>query len=402
MDKVVPLLFVLKRLDPELKVVTVIDIERKALNEVPSDLLVSLKDLSDSFSERPRSCVFSFIRSFAKDKPLVVGTMPRFLKEWAACNVLPCRKNQAGGANQKNLVLLCINSAGNTAMGALLSRYVKSRGGLVVAYLKSVNDRGRGLSGAEKAIEVGAKFHDLLLVPNQQLQEMLLLAGYSKEELVVSGYPPFYRAWRGHVVDKISAQTSEAGKKTVVAVFARGPAPHKTDENQIVTAEMEVRLLTDIVSVVHNFLPDAQVWIKPHPYQNRDFLDTLTRGNPRVEIWNESVQSLSALADVAISTYSSASLDALVYGNPSIEYFEETVNFREAHPGGSTFGEYGVVICRNRAELEYALEAAIESSEADRSGLVATALNRFSHEENGSQVLKAIYGRLDNSSKKLV
>ena len=390
-DKVVPLLFVLKQLEPQLKVHTVLDIERTSLNAVPQDLFASLRQLSESCSSAPTGWLYSFLRRYE-------GIVPRRVFRLIERMVGPDLAgffNARGLLSNQSCLLLCINTAKHHSMGRLLGRYVKSQGGLVLAYLKSVNDRGRGLSVVGKAkADAGAGFYDVLLVPNRQIHAILLQSGYPPERLLVSGYPPFYQAWRRHVASQAAAAFPAMEGKRLFVVFSRGPAPHKPEEGQIMTAEMEVRLLTDIVSVVQEGWPDARVWIKPHPYQEPAFLQRLAREHSRVEIRHESVQRLSALADIAISTYSSASLDALAYGKPSIEYFEETANFLAAHPGGSTFGEYGVVICRSRAELQCALERAVASSDEERGRLVKSVLEKFSQEENAMQVLESVHGRL--------
>lgn len=391
-DKVVPLLFVLKRLEPQLSVHTVMDVEQTALNAVPYDLLSSLQHLSDTYTDAPKHSVYSFLR---RHERLIPGRLFRFLERLLGPTFRTFFQDAGDAFEQEDLVLLCINSARSRSMGRLLGRYVKAQGGLVLTYLKSVNDRGRGLSVVGKAkADAGAGFHDILLIPNRQIYVMLVHSGYPDDKLLVAGYPPFYQAWRRHVVAQAAAALPAMEGKRLFVVFARGPAPHKPDKEQIITAEMEVRLLTDIVSVVHEGWPDAWVWIKPHPYQETAFLQRLAREHPRVEIRHESVQRLSALADVAISTYSSASLDALAYGKPSIEYFEETANFLAAHPGGSTFGECGVVICRSRPELHGALETAVASSDEERSRLVKSVLEKFSHDENATHVLETVHDRL--------
>ena len=392
LDKVVPLLFALKQLDPHLKVHTVLDIEQTALNAIPRDLLTSLRQLSESCSTAPGGWFYSCLRRY---EGIVPQRVFRLFERVVGPDFNAFFQNQGLSPNQSGLLLLCINSAKHHSMGRLLGRYVKTRGGLVLAYLKSVNDRGRGLSVVGKAkADAEAGFYDVLLVPNRQIHAILLQSGYPPERLLVSGYPPFYQAWRRHVASQAAAAFPAMEGKRLFVVFSRGPAPHKPEEGQIMTAEMEVRLLTDIVSVVQEGWPDARVWIKPHPYQEPAFLQRLAREHSRVEIRHESVQRLSALADIAISTYSSASLDALAYGKPSIEYFEETANFLAAHPGGSTFGEYGVVICRSRAELQGALERAVASSDEERGRLVKSVLEKFSQEENAVQVLESVHGRL--------
>lgn len=63
-DKVVPLLFVLKQLEPQLKVHTVLDIERTSLNAVPQDLFASLRQLSESCSSAPTGWLYSFLRRY--------------------------------------------------------------------------------------------------------------------------------------------------------------------------------------------------------------------------------------------------------------------------------------------------------------------------------------------------
>jgi len=391
-DKVVPLLFVLKQFEPQLRVHTVLDIERTALNAVPHDLLASLRQLSESCSSAPGGLLYSLLRRYEAVLPM---RLCRFLERLLGPDLVRFFRRQGVVPERHGLLLLCINTANARSMGRLLGRYVKARGGLVLAYLKSVNDRGRGLSVVGKAkADAGAGFRDVLLLPNRQLHAILLQSGYPQEGLLVSGYPPFYQSWRSHVAAQAAADFPGIQGKRLFVVFARGPAPHKPDKGQIMTAEMEVRLLTDIVSVARDEWPEARVWIKPHPYQDIAFLQGLAREHPQVEIRHESVQRLSALADVAISTYSSASLDALAYGKPSIEYFEETANFRAAHPGGSSFGAYGVVICRSRAELKGALERAVASSDEERSRLVNSVLEKFSQEENAVQVLESVHGRL--------
>lgn len=391
-DKVVPLLFVLKQLEPKLRVITILDIEEKALNAVPDDLLSSLSQLSEICVSAPNDLLYNLLHWFKK---LLPARLFHFFEWLFYPHFTTFFQKQVDGFIQDELVLVCINTAKDRSMGRLLVRYVKVRGGLVLAYLKSVNDQGRGLSavGRVKAFAGGA-FYDRLMVPNQQLYQLLIQSGYPKESLIVSGFPPFYADWRKHVTREATGLEAKLKGKSLFVVFSRGPAPHKQGEHQIITASTERRLLTDIVSTIQQGWPDALIWIKPHPYQDTTFIKKLADRFPQVEIRHESVQKLSALASVAISTYSSASLDALVYGKPSIEYFEESDAFLTAHPAGSTFGEYGVVICRTRTELENALTEAMNSSKEDHMKLERFVLQKLNHQDNSTQILDFIKDNL--------
>lgn len=392
-DKVVPLLVCMKRINPGINVHTVLDIERKALNQIPNDLLGILRSLGE-VREKGVQGFFPSILSHSDE------WLPKWLlriAELLAFGELSVRRQLNGLVKTpEGLILICIDTAKYRSIGRLLGKLVRSQGGEVVTYLKSVHDQGRGLTVVGKAKREEAKdFSSLLLVPNARIRDVLVNSGYSEKAFLNSGYPPLYEFWREFAAVKAFETFPKFRDKDVVVIFSRGPVGHKQDDSQILTAEIEKRLTLDIIAAVRQLWPNAVIWIKPHPYQNLGFLESVEKSTPEVEIHHESVQLLSAIASVAISTYSSASLEPLAHGKPSIEYFEETPNFLEAHPSGSVFGHFGVRICRSPSELKRALVDARNISADEREELTARLIDKFEHEENVQNVLTELQTRLD-------
>lgn len=387
LDKALPLVFTMKQQEPQVNVTTVLDLEETAVQGIPPDILDALHELSDEVIRVENNRLFAFLQRVHKIFPVwaLIPIARLFLSQMAPA--------WASGARSQPVLMLCINTANDRLIGRIIQHHVKSGRGFVAAYLKSLNDQGRGLTVVGKAKpNTGQGFHDVLLVPTRSILQKLRDSGYPDQELLMSGYPPFFRQWRAHVVDQARQANVGGHSRPLFVVFARGPVSHKKDGDQIISAAMERRLLSDIVETVFERWPGATIWIKPHPYQDAAFIHSLSESRPRVSVTSLSVHRLSALADIAISTFSSSSLDALAYGKPSIEYFVESASFRAAHEGGSPFGAFGVAICRTKDDLRQSLADALPEASKPQV-LPSGALADIANEENVSELLRLVRER---------
>ena len=379
LDKVLPLLLRFKERNENVAIITILDLEERALYGFPSDLYEILCSISDQVVNAPQRPKFAFIK----------GRCRRFLI--SVTDLLCCpinkkflQKNKINISAYDKVMLLCINSAHMTHFGRFLIGAARSEDGVIVSYMKSVNDRGHGLSvtGNNEPCP-SANWYNYLILPNQAMRDIMLESGYSSSELVVVGHPPFYHHWVEYLSSRSCVKSLRTSSSFHIVVFSRGPAPHKPDDNQIITRETERDLLFSIASTINKIIPDAVIWIKPHPYQDRVVIDEVSSLYSNVRVVEYSVHTLAAAADAAVSIYSSAALDVLAFGKPSIEYFVESEAFLRVHPKGSTFNEYGVYACRRQDEFEVAISALLNDGIRVNPDDV---FDRFGHVDNFSQL----------------
>lgn len=255
-------------------------------------------------------------------------------------------------------LLLTIHNAGGNLWCRLIIDVVARRGGVVAGYLKSVHDQGLGLSAivdAPRSLPAvsrpGARVDwqrlDFLLVPTSDFARLF---PPGNERLLISGYPPFFRAWRD-LLEREVAKSERPSNGTRILIFTRGENPSKWASDQIITDKELLELLTDTVEICEQVFENPVIQIKPHPYQNLAVLERLIASNERVTITHASPALAAGNADVAIATFSSAVLDAVPWSIPLFEYYHPNEAFWRLHPGGSPFGAFGVVIARQRSEL---------------------------------------------------
>lgn len=356
-DKSLPLLAVLRKYKPSIEIVTIIDLEDTSVNAIPPDLLELLKTLSDVYLEIDSGQVE---RRFSG----LIGQFVRFIKnQFFFKKHIGILASEGIHFDSEPLILLCINSCQNRWLGRSLIKGTRRSNGKIIAYLKSVHDRNRGLTvNPESRVSKKKGFYDVLLLPNQDMYDLFISSGYLKTEIFLSGYTPFYRDWFETIENSERVQTLRNGNNPKIVVFSRGPVQQKRDDEQVLTKDIEKKLLEDIVEVTKQLVPDAELWFKPHPYQKTDSIIKICKEHKNCSIKWESVHTLSAAADIAISMYSSSCLDALVFNKPSIEYFIESPGFRKGHPKGSPFGDFGVTICRDKDEFRKALHDSINGN----------------------------------------
>jgi hypothetical protein len=187
---------------------------------------------------------------------------------------------------------------------------------------------------------------------------MLEEKGIPRSRQIVAGYPVCYASWHELVKETPRVRWLNAHRRALeVVVFTRGEADHKVPEAQIISDEWVLQAVRTIVERTRAINKECRIRIKPHPYQNIDVLREGLADVPEIELTDDPPCILAATADLAIATYSSAILDAVAFGVPAIEYFEENRAFRQRHPDGSPFGQFGVVIARNESQFSEAMSA---------------------------------------------
>lgn len=385
-DKCLPKIILLKEYTKSIKVHSIIDLEPTSLHEIPADLLSALYEISDSVFISPYSGKKDLLSDFFSEIRPLKRITRYFLDLMYFFRLNHLIKGEEAVFEKNKSLLLCANTALSRRLGRYLVKVAQSRKIPIISYLKSVNDRKRGLSVNEYAKNPGKIFYNKLLIPNQKFKDLLIKSGYPEEKLMVIGHPPHYDLWRKYIDGlKIVTYLKSEGDTRIV-IFSRGPAPHKSDEDQIITKSLERKLLDEIVGTIQTIKPNAIVWIKPHPYQSTEVIDKICKLNNKVTVKNYSVHTLAAAADAAVSMYSSSSLDVLSYRKPSIEYFIETEGFRKAHPAGSAFSDYGVVACRSIEQFKSAMKQAL-TLPVD---LDNKEVNSFGEEDNLNQLLDYI------------
>ncbi len=388
-DKCLPLIISLKNQCQDLRVLTIIDLEPTALHEIPADLLDTLHKVSSKTVISP----YSGAQELNINLRFVGSIIEWIIDFLIKVKYSSIYRSEDLLSEKSKSVLLCTNSIRNRRLGRYLVRFSKSNRIPIITYLKSVNDRGRGLSVDGKAKKLYRLPYDMLLIPNQKFSDILTDSGYPDEKFLIVGHPPFYKCWRLYIEkQKLVSDLKQEGSPRFV-IFSRGPAPHKSDEDQIITDKLEKKLLNDIIDAIQSMVPNAIVWIKPHPYQKINNIDRICQTKRNVSIKKYSVHTLAAAADIAISMYSSSSLDVLTYDKPSIEYFIETPGFRKAHPAGSTFSDYGVIPCRSVEELKNSIQQSLVGNKN-----VSNSIYRiFGHVDNYQEIIKYLKNKQLNN-----
>lgn len=395
-DKSLALVGEIKATCKNLRVVTIVELEATTLIELPAVYQKLLHKVSDVVffggqelsSVATAQHVSNSVKIPAWLKLILVNLPTRAVKYISAPKLLRFvglfSKNNVFFDEVKNTnILLTIHTGVDTPMGRLLSIVSRSNGGTVHGYFKSIHDQGRGMSSSDSdSLKKPYRplYFDRILAFEPLQLDKLLKAGYCARKVIYVGNPTFYRSW----VDEIARSESVSQYRVLkddfdytAVIFTRGSKPHNLDDSPV-TDEDLVRYLKDIVKCLSVYHNRVCFLIKPHPYQRVEPLYALTSNCHHIRVVYDPPAVLSAVADIAFSTFSSAILDSVACSVPSIEYFEEKLAFRRAHPDGSIFGMYGVIQARNRPELEAAVSkiSSASHSTADRRFLTSLVRER--------------------------
>jgi len=310
-----------------------------------------------------------------------------------AQNVVRAVERVLGAASR---LLLTVNGA-RKPLGRQLAASVRSTGGQVMLFHKSVHDQGAGLTTPDRSpgpadpiaassdglrqrwrrtlavwsnLSVAAVISklrsmaqakpvrpDVYIAFNERHRSVLIQRGVDAERIAVTGYFLLYPRWQA--LARASAVGRANHHSGPITLFTRGETPGRSAHENVVPHKELSRLLIDVLAVRDEVCPHRKIRIKPHPIQDVDFLRSVIADHRDVEITYDPPSLLAAGSSLVITTYSSTAIDALIFGVPSVEYFQENDFFRRKHPTGSPFPALGVLKARERDELRTTVEHAL-------------------------------------------
>lgn len=351
-DKALPILLGINRLGFDIEVLTILDLEEHFPNAISADIEFFLEEQSHRiYKYKPLP------KRKTKKRFLGINVESSISKLRAWVRMLGLLRKEKIYSREK-IVMLSANTAHTTYLGLLLLKKIKK---INIGYFKSLNDQGVGITAATSRKSLKwTRYYDYILLPSDSFKERLSLRT-SSETLVPVGHLPFFGGWKEYVSQNAGRFILlPSPRSTVMTVFARGPVAHKNASEQIITSDIERKLLIDLIETYRRLAPKGVVLIKPHPYQNLDVIKEICRRYSDVRTSNLSPATLAAVSDLCVSTFSSSAVDILGFGKPSIEYFNGTEAFHRLHPNDTVFARYGVVVCRTKAELQEALVGALD------------------------------------------
>jgi hypothetical protein len=370
-DKAFPMLLELRESIPDLEVMTILDLEDNIVIKSAGlfgDLCVDVSDriavydnseFSLEIGDKARAAGKLGYCGHFESSEHSRGKLRAFLP--AVWRRISTRDPTLHWARRADALLGVYNDFERRSLAQDLIGAVKSNGGSVIGYFKTINDQGRGLSALEnpsgRKPQISAKrtqHIDALLLPFASFRSFF--KADNPVELATTGYPPFYRSWQRYVEMAVGPRRDS---ELNVVLLARGESAHRHLDDQIITEET----LRYILNVVYNTIRERgqrfRLRVKPHPYQNCEALKQYINAWPEAELTFDPPAMLGANADVVIAVYSSAVLDGLVFGAALIEYCEENAAFRRLHSNHSPFGAFGVLIARTKEEFVVALRKAL-------------------------------------------
>jgi hypothetical protein len=191
---------------------------------------------------------------------------------------------------------------------------------------------------------------------NSKHRSVLLKRGVPWWRIEIIGYPLAYPTWLNIAKERGTKISIGDRNKKKIILFTRGQSKGFTGDDSVVSNEMLIRLVSDILEILEEKIENWELLIKPHPYQDLGILEEFIGCNQCVIVTHEHPSVLAQDALIAIATYSSTIVDTIVANVPSIEYFHETPFFEEKHPGGSPFIEFGAYKARTKEELSNHIE----------------------------------------------
>lgn len=282
--------------------------------------------------------------------------------------------------NKTNRHLLLLPYTGsNDNVDITLSSIAKKEKIFIIAYFKSLHDEGFGLSTEPysnikyfknrllKVIErirtkkIKSKIDDEnvdLFLAFNSFHEKIIKERLGSKKVSISGYQLTYNSW----IQLVKKNKLKDNKLNTIVLFTRGETPGRPPQLNIINDELLKKLIINIHKVLSDKYDNFELIIKPHPIQDVNVLKEIIKGFPNTNISYEAPSLLVVNAKFVISTYSSTVIDALIFDVPAIEYFEESNFFKNKHPNGSPFIEFGVLKANNIVEFENCVDRVFEGN----------------------------------------
>ena len=181
-------------------------------------------------------------------------------------------------------------------------------------------------------------------------------------EKVFIGHPKYSNQWL-HIrqEEARSFRSSSAERiKANILVISRNHGSYLDEESHC-------NLVEKTAQVIHNQIPNYNLFVKKHPREINSHWDNIMDDYPSIRIVEDHILDIAGKVDFAITFWSSGAMDCFSLGLPVIEYWNPNEHPKGQVPEGDSlttiYRKLGIVIsANNEAELEKAVSSLVNKN----------------------------------------
>ena len=174
-------------------------------------------------------------------------------------------------------------------------------------------------------------------------------------EKVFIGHPKYSDRWLRVRQDEARSFRSSSAERiqTNILVVSRGHGSYIDEESH-------ADLVETTAQVIHNQIPNYNLFVKKHPREFNSHWDNIADDYPSIQIVEDHVLDIATKVDFAVIFWSSAAMDCSTLGVPTIEFYDPNKHPKQQIPEGDAYTtiyrKLGLVhAANNEEELENAV-----------------------------------------------
>jgi len=151
-------------------------------------------------------------------------------------------------------------------------------------------------------------------------------------EKVFIGHPKYSNRWLHIRKEKVRSfqASSEERTQTNILVISRGHGSYIDEESHR-------NLVEKTAQVIHNQIPNYNLFVKKHPRELNSHWDNIVDDYPSIRIVEDHILDIACKVDFAITFWSSGAMDCFTLGIPTIEFYDPNKHPKQQIPEGDSY-----------------------------------------------------------------